>query len=363
MDFAQEYNLYEEVIRGAAYWQVEVYSYRRDKSSFIWETSRGNKAVKKWERGDFTEAREMAIALAKTNLIKVTLPQKGADGEYLFDNNLYLVDEPQGRPLDLENLLDLERIAKFLGKLHKMALYENNKNILSIHIMPNSFYVGRYGELLLWGFEDLRIENPLLSLAHLLYDLRNEDMREFVLKNYEEINPIEKRDLAHADKLIWDSAILLGNRGPKKIESQNHLEKLQELVGLLAPLLDQKYINVPVTEYMPSSIAEPLTHVKMSDLSNVVLSEYTDTIPTSAMVPSYEEDQIEISDNLGQHPVDSEVEVNEELDDILFEQENDNGQETLEEMNENEKPTSSFVKEKSEPISWKPFPKLPNRRW
>jgi len=347
MNFAEELRLYNEVSKAAAYWQVEVYRYEGN----LWETSRGNRLLKTWEKGDFNEAQKRALQLAKTGLVKVVLPYKGADNGYLLDNYYYLVDQPQGRALDLTNLLDLERAAKLLARLHKLALFEIHGNVLSIHIMPDSLYVGRYGELTLGAFENLRVENPLLSLAHLLYDCANEKTREFVLQKYKEVLPVNTTELVQAEQLIWDSAILLGQIGPKKDTVEPSLEKLQELMEMLWPLIaTQEYSNlpvselsVPVSEYLETQSILPAKS-SVTENESVTLSkpEEIETSSLDALMPCPEEINYQ-----GEAPeafndatsVDSELEASEK---------------------------KLAVDEKTKPketLAWKPFPKLPTRRW
>jgi len=347
MIFAEEIHLYNGVSKGAAYWQIEVYRYKGN----LWETSRGNRLLKTWEKGDFAEARQQAIQLAKTGLIKVALPYKGADNGYLLDNLYYLIDQPQGNALDLTNLLDLERATQFLAKLHKLALFEIHGNVLSIHIMPNSLYVGRYGELTLGTFENLRVENPLLSLAHLLYDCPNEKTREFVLQKYNEILPVNTAELVNAEQLIGDSAFLLGQQGPKKTAVKPTLEKLQELMEMLWPLIvTQEYSNlpvselsVPVSEYLETQSISPARDsvtenefVTLSELGEIETSSLEPPKPCSEEISQSEEASEDFDDTAN---VDSKLEVSEEK---VGEEEKTKPKETL---------------------AWKPFPKLPTRRW
>ncbi len=385
MIFTEELRLYEQVNRGATYWQVEVYSYQGNR----WETSRGLRALKEWRRGNFESSREAAVQLAKTSLIKVTLPYKGGDGGYLLDNQYYLVDEPQGRPIDLSSPLDLERVAKFLAKLHKLALFASQEKMLSIHILPETFYVGRYGELVLWGFEKLRIEDPLLSLTHLLHDCEDDAAREFVLNKYAEIRPISKQETLSAEQKIWDSAIMLGQLGKKQVDSQQQLEKIRELINLVWPLIStQEYTNIPISQ--PSLSISDLNDLQISypkmDLSvektsvpvNNYYGENWNTINVTNLPPCEEELLQRTIASQSAQSFQSEVEataqevleqeplqvVYEEKPDQGIEEEANNLQEKLPVAGgEEEKRNQEQVEVKTEPIAWKPFPKLPNRRW
>lgn len=385
MIFTEELRLYEQVNRGATYWQVEVYSYQGNR----WETSRGLRVLKEWCRGNFESSREAAVQLAKTSLIKVTLPYKGGDGGYLLDDQYYLVDEPQGRPIDLSSPLDLERVVKFLAKLHKLALFASQEKMLSIHILPETFYVGRYGELILWGFEKLRIEDPLLSLAHLLHDCEDEAAREFVLNKYAEIRPISKQETLAAEQKIWDSAIMLGQLGKKQVDSQQQLEKIRELINLVWPLIStQEYTNIPISQ--PSLSISDLNDLQISypkmDLSvektsmpvNNYYGENWNTINVTNLPPC-EEELLQLttasqSTQTFQYEVEdiAQEDLEQEPLQVVYEANPDQG--TEEEANEfqknppvgdgeEEKRNQEQVEVKTEPIAWKPFPKLPNRRW
>lgn len=350
MNFAEELCLYEKVNKAASYFQVEVYNYKDN----VWETSRGPRVLKTWERGDFTETRKMAIELAKSSLVKVCLPYKGEDEGYLFENLYYLVDESQNRSVDLTNLMDLERVTKFLANLHKLALYERQGEVLSVHIMPESFFVDRYGILMLAGFENLRVENPLLSLAHLLYDCKNANLKEFVLAKYEQINPLDRNALRNTEKLIWDSAIILGQQGPKKIDTQLGIDKLQELVGMLWPLINmQEYTNIPVSEYLDTAEINPVYDVVMSDMNQITTTEYQD----EELALKYEQDTA-FKSNVTNKDDGKTLEplVEENTEEITIKDE----ERQFAHDNRAEKTVDG---KKAELISWKPFPKLPNRRW
>lgn len=368
MNFAEEFRLFEEVSKGAAYWQIEVYNYKGNR----WETSRGNRVLKAWERGNFHQAREQAIELAKTSMVKVALPYKGADGGYLLDNAFYLVDEPQGREIDLKNLLDLERAAKFLAKLHKLSLFQMGEAVLSMHIMSDTLYVGKYGELILWGFENLRIEDPLLSLAHLLYDCQNEKAKDFVYQKYTEIRPLDLNKLKKAESQVWDSAVLLGHSGKKEIGVKPTLEKIQELIDSLWPLLSQQEfinlpvssMNIPISEFLQTQAAYPSTYnvaefsdTKTSEFASQDIEEFTNrTLNPCEEELLKQELEMDLADESLLEEASWEIvsEISEEASkDIKTDL-------SIEEETEETKKTEE---KKAEPISWKPFPKLPTRRW
>lgn len=344
MNFAEELRLYERVQKAASYFQMQVYSYK----NHLWETSRGPLQLKTWERGDFDETRKLAVELAKAGLVRVSLPYKGQDEGYLFEGTYYLVDQPQGRLLDLDNLMDLERAALLLAKIHKAALMKMGDDVLSVHILPDTFFVTKYGELILWGFENLRIENPYLSLAHLLYDLKNNALRDFVLKKYGEVNSLDMRALKNSEQLIWNSAVILGQQGPKKDRSTLGLERLQELVGMLWPLVGMKeYTNVPVSEYLETVEANPQS-VDMGGFGGVPVSSYNeDELGVQFAANAGFEEKLNLSG----------ANVEEKLPTV--EQGDVEGSEST------ERPTEGKAqnKRKNEPLAWKPFPKLPRKRW